>query len=355
VTIDLTLAEIARHFRVRGDFVSGERYGTGHINETYLARYCNDGGERRYIHQRINDRIFSDVPALMENIGRVTRHLPTLTPAIVQSVDGADVVRAGDGSWWRTYEFIEGARTYDKVERPEQAYEAARAFGKFALALVDLPGRLRETIPSFHDTKKRYADLLAAVDADVVGRASSVEREIDYCVRNAGLADALDALRRDGIARECVTHNDTKVNNVMLDDASGKGVCVIDLDTVMPGLALYDFGDMVRTATMPVAEDERPLSLVAVRDDMFEALARGYIEGAGPLLSPHEREHFVTAGKVMTFECGMRFLSDHIAGDAYFRIHRPGQNLDRARTQFALIESLSRQEAGLRAFIDALP
>jgi len=371
---DATLAAIAARFRVQGEFIGAERYGTGHINETYLGRYRTKNGQRRYIHQRINDRIFSDILSLMSNVGRVTRHVRakleaadageidrrvlSLVPTVVETSDGADVLRAQDGSWWRTYVFIDRARTYDTIQGPVQAYQASRAFGKFVASLADLPGeRLHETIPAFHDTNKRLADLVITAERDAMNRAKDVGPEIEYCLRNAGLADSLSSLQRAGIARECVTHNDTKLNNVMIDDVTGEGVCVIDLDTVMPGIALFDFGDMVRTATMPVAEDERDISLVQASAEMFEALARGFIEGAGSLLASAEREHLVAAGKVMTFECGIRFLTDYLQGDRYFRTHRPKQNIDRARTQFALLESLSRQEERLcRAVADlALP
>jgi hypothetical protein len=355
------LERIASLFRVDGTFVSAERYGTGHINETYLGRYATAEGERRYIHQRINSRIFRDVPALVSNIGRVTRHVRSKLEAsgaseierrvlaLIPTLDDEDVLRAEDGSWWRTYAYIDRARTYDTIARSDQAYEAARAFGRFIELLADLPGkRLHETIGAFHDTHGRFARLMRAAENDILGRVKGAGRELDYCMRHEPLADALAALRRAGISRECVTHNDTKLNNVMLDDDSGVGMCVIDLDTVMPGLALFDFGDMVRTAVISVAEDERDVTQVQAQPAMFEAIARGFIEGAGPLLAREEREHLVTAGKVMTFESGLRFLTDYLEGDTYFRIHRPNQNLDRARTQFALIDSLTRQERELR-------
>jgi aminoglycoside phosphotransferase (APT) family kinase protein len=346
---DEVVRTIASHFQVQGEFVSAEPYGSGHINQTFLGRYRTNDGERRYIHQRINERVFTDVPKVMENIGRVIRHIRakhalTLVPTIVPTKNGSDVLHAEDGSWWRTYIFITGARTYDRIANPTQAYQAARAFGRFAELLVDMPGEpLHETIPGFHDTNKRYATLLGAAGDDSAGRVREVEREIEYCRSNAPLADALAALKRSGLSRDCVTHNDTKLNNVMLDEATGEGVCVIDLDTVMPGMALYDFGDMVRTATMPVAEDERDLSLVETDETMFEAIARGFVEGAGSLLAREEREHLLTAGITITFEQGIRFLTDYLKGDTYFRTHYPGQNLDRARTQFALVESLGRK------------
>ncbi len=360
MSVEFLEASVAPHFRIDGEFAHAEPFGSGHINRTYLAHYRNGNGGLRYVYQQINDKVFTDVPAMMQNIARVTDHVRgklegdpddshrrvlTLVPPIARTDSGYDALRAEDGSWWRAYRFIDGARTYDTFDDPQRAYRAAKTFGCFIEMLADLGGdRLHETIPAFHDTPKRYADFIAAVERDPLGRAIDVKDEIAFCERNASLASALEDLRAGGSARECVTHNDTKVNNVMIDDLTGEGLCVIDLDTVMPGLALYDFGDMVRTATMPVAEDERDLALVEVDSAMYEAVARGFVEGAGGLLGPQEREHLVTAGRVITFECGMRFLADHILGDTYFRIHRPEQNLDRARTQFALVDSLTRRE-----------
>lgn len=364
MSVDFLEASVAPHFQIDGEFARAEPFGSGHINTTYLAHYRDGDGGARYVYQRINDAVFTNVPAMMQNIARVTDHVRgkvalddpddvhrrvlTLVPPLVRTDSGYDALRADDGSWWRAYRFIDGARTYDTLDDPQRAYRAAKTFGCFIEMLADLGGdRLHETIPAFHDTPKRYADFIAAVERDPHGRAAGVKAEIAFCERNASLANALEDLRADGASRECVTHNDTKVNNVMMDDLTGEGLCVIDLDTVMPGLALYDFGDMVRTATMPVAEDERDLSLVEVDAAMYGAVARGFVEGAGALLGPQEREHLVTAGRVITFECGMRFLADHILGDTYFRIHRPGQNLDRARTQFALVDSLRRREEEL--------
>ncbi len=353
------LAAVGRRFRIDGDFLSADPYGTGHINQTFLARYRERETERRYIHQRINDRVFSDIPALMSNVGRVTRHIRgkglTLVPEIVPTTDGTDIFQADDGSWWRTYAFVEGAHAREIADRPEQAYQAARAFGRFAHALADLEEpQLHETLPSFHDTRKRYDAFIRAVERDAYNRASHVRGEIARCIDSASLSDSLAVLVQRGIARSCVTHNDTKLNNVLFDDVSGEGSCITDLDTVMPGIALYDFGDMVRTATMPVAEDERDLSLVHANPEMFVALARGYIEGAAGLISRAERDYLITSGMVITFEQGIRFLTDYLEGDTYYRTHRPMHNADRARTQLALLESLKLQEEAISRALDTL-
>ena len=339
------IANVAPYFQIDGTVISASRYGNGHINQTYLATYHGSSCESKFIHQRINDRIFRDVPQLMENIGRVTRHAPGIVPRLIATKDGSDVFHAEDGSWWRTYTFIDHAKSYDFVDSPRRAYHAARAFGAFLRSLANLDGGpLHETIPAFHDTSARFQSLVEAVSADPLGRVDDAATEIEFCLANEPLANSLGSLRQAGKLTECVTHNDTKVNNVMIDVRSGEGVCVIDLDTVMPGLALYDFGDMVRTATMPAAEDERDLSLIEVSVPLYAAVARGFADGAADMLAPHETDYFVTAGKVLTFECGLRFLTDHLLGDRYFRISRPGQNLDRARTQFALVRSLARRE-----------
>jgi len=221
--------------------------------------------------------------------------------------------------------------------------------------LVDLPGaRLHETIPEFHNTPKRFEALEAAITADPLNRAASVRAEIDFAMRRRDLADQLIRKQRQGLISERVTHNDTKLNNVMLDNDTQRAVCVIDLDTVMPGLALYDFGDMVRTATSPAAEDERDLSKVHMQPAMFEALARGYLTAARHFLSDTEKDLLLLGGKLMTFECGIRFLADHLQGDRYFKIHRKGHNIDRCRTQFKLIESMEAQEDSINAVVHRL-
>jgi hypothetical protein len=238
------------------------------------------------------------------------------------------------------------------VATPAQAREAARAFGAFQRLLVglDVP-RLRETIPHFHDTRARLAALEAAVAAGSAGRAAGAREEIAFARAHAPLASALAALHERGLAPERVAHNDTKINNVLFDDATGEAICVIDLDTVMPGPSLCDFGDLVRTVSSRAAEDERDLSRVEADPALFAALAEGYLAGAGDLLAPAEREQLVAAGEVMTYECGLRFLADYLAGDVYFRVKRPGHNLDRCRAQFALLRSLERQADDFREMV----
>jgi len=358
------LREVGSHFEIAGDFVSAEPFGGGHINDTFRATYRVGGKERRFVHQRINHRVFKDPAALMENVGRIVGHLrrklagepdfERRAPALVPAKDGALFHRDAEGNYWRTFVAIERARTHEIVESPRQAFEAAKAFGRFQRLVTDLPApRLRDTIPDFHNTPKRFADFEAAVKRDAAGRAKSVGREIEFAMRRQAIAGVLEDLKRRGDMPERITHNDTKFNNVVIDDATGEALCVIDLDTVMPGLALHDFGDMVRTTTSPAAEDERDLSKVELRLPMFEALVQGYLASAGDLLNEAERLNLAFAGKLITFETGLRFLADHLNGDVYFKVRREGHNLDRARTQFKLVESIERQEGELTRLVEA--
>jgi len=303
----------------------------------------------------------ADPAALMENVARVTSHLAAklkgepdrarrvLTP--ISARDGHAWHMDAEGSYWRAYRFIEGARSYDALESAEQANEAAKAFGRFQQLLADLPApRLHETIPDFHNTPRRFTAFEHAVAADAANRAVNARAEIDFAFAHRPIAGVL--LNANLPVR--VTHNDTKINNVLLDDATGEGLCVIDLDTVMPGLALYDFGDMVRTATSPAAEDERNLSKVTMQFPMFEAVLRGYLSAAGSFLAAAEKQHLVAAGKVITFEQGIRFLTDYLGGDIYYKVHRDGQNLDRCRAQFKLVASIEEQEEAMHGLVNEL-
>jgi Ser/Thr protein kinase RdoA (MazF antagonist) len=259
-----------------------------------------------------------------------------------------------DGNHWRCYLFIERATTYDRIETAAQACEAAKAFGLFQQQLSDLPPpRLHETIPDFHHSRSRFDALRAAVEADPHNRAAAAQPEIEFCLRRETMVDVLLGLHARGAMPERVTHNDTKLNNVMLDDVTGEGVCVIDLDTVMPGLALYDFGDMCRTACSPTAEDERDLTKVEARMDIFEALVRGYLTTAGGFLNATEQEMLPFAARLITFEIGIRFLTDHLLGDRYFKIHRDNHNVDRARVQFKLVESFEQREVAMNGLVKA--
>jgi Ser/Thr protein kinase RdoA (MazF antagonist) len=250
------------------------------------------------------------------------------------------------------YVFIEEARTYDRIESAEQAREAAKAFGRFQGMLADLPGPgLTETIPDFHHTRARFDAFVRALDSDSENRAKDIRPEIEFAMAREPMVDVLLDRIASGELTERITHNDTKLNNVMIDDKTGEGICVIDLDTVMPGLVLYDFGDMVRTSTSPALEDEKDLSRVVMQMHMFEALTRGYLETAGSFLTPLEIELLPFSGKLITLEIGLRFLTDYLSGDIYFKTHRDGHNLDRCRTQFKLVQSIEEQEDLMARFV----
>ena len=367
-TRPVDLGAIAQGFPLLGRFQDGGPYGSGHINDTFAVIFDQAGTLVRYIFQRINHRIFKDVAALMDNIQRVTAHGATKALVaggadmsrrvltLVPARDGRPFHQDPHGSYWRCYLFIEKARTYDVIENSKQAYEAARAFGAFQQMLVDLPGnRLHETIPFFHHTRRRFEALRAAVDADLHGRKHTAEAEIEHALKRERIVDVLTGLQARGEIPERVTHNDTKLNNVMLDEATHEVICVIDLDTVMPGLVPYDFGDMVRSATNAAAEDERDLTKVSMRMPIYEALVAGYLSSAGRFLNQAERAHLAFSGKLITFEIGLRFLTDYLEGDAYFKTKRPGHNLDRARNQFALMRSIETQESAMQAAVERLP
>jgi Ser/Thr protein kinase RdoA (MazF antagonist) len=355
------LDAVVRQVQIDGDYLSAAPCGSGHINDTWCAIFVQAGQPVRFILQRINHNIFKNPIALMENIERVTAHLAAQESGnpdrdrrvlkLIPARDGRAWSVDADGYYWRAYRFIEGARTYDVVESPEQAFEAAKAFGRFQQLLADLPApRLHDTIPDFHHTPKRFAALERAIAADAAGRAILAQSEIAFALARKPTTSVL----LDANLPERVTHNDTKFNNVMLDDATGEGICVIDLDTVMPGLALYDFGDMVRTATSPAAEDEQDLSRVTMQFPMFEALLRGYLASAGTFLTKDEISYLAFSGKLITFEMGIRFLADYLAGDTYYKVHREGHNLDRCRTQFKLVESIEQQESKMNRLVKTL-
>lgn len=348
-----------RHFELPGTCGCATPFGNGHINDTYRVACRRNGREESAVLQRINHQIFSNPVALMENIERVTLHLAAQLAGqpdaarrvlhLIPTREGKRWYRDEAGNYWRAYWYIDRARSLETVESTEQAFQAARAFGHFQCALADLPApRLYDTIPDFHHTPKRFAALEAAIKADPVQRAKDVQAEIEFALAHKPIASVL----LDAALPERVTHNDTKVNNVLLDEATGEGICVVDLDTVMPGLALYDFGDMVRTATSPAPEDELDLSKVEMQFPMFEALVRGYLESAGSFLTKEEKALLAFSGKLITFEVGIRFLTDYLNGDTYFKVHRTHHNLDRCRTQFKLVESIERQEAAMNRLVE---
>ena len=356
--------EIARHFQVPGAFRSAEPYGSGHINDTYRALYDLDGTTVPFIYQRINHDVFKNPVPLMDNVHRVTSHqrtkleeagVPDLRRRVltlIPSGEGKPYWQDGEGNVWRAYVFISEATTFDVPQNPSHASEAARAFGEFQGQLVDLPGeRLVETIPDFHNTPKRFEAFVRAVESDPENRAAGVAGEIDFILKREDVARSLLEMHEQGRLPERFVHNDTKVNNVMLDDRTGEGICIVD--TVMPGLVAYDFGDMVRTTVSPTEEDETDLSRIHIEMPLFRGLAEGYLDSAHAFLTGEERATLVFGGKLITFEQAIRFLTDHLEGDVYYKIHRQGHNLDRCRTQIKLVECILDLEEEMNTIIDS--
>lgn len=343
----MTENEILRHFEIE---TKAESYGNGHINDTYLVTMP------RYILQRINTSIFTNPDELMENIGNVTAFLRkkiiaaggdadrgTLT--VVPTKEGGKYYRIDDKNVFRVYNFIEGTRTIENSRTVEDLYEAGVGFGNFQKLLADFPvERLYETIRDFHHTPRRIETLKEAVREDKAGRVGSVKKEIEFALDNAGWADSVVRGMEDGSIPVRVTHNDTKINNILFDRESGRAVCVIDLDTVMPGSALYDFGDVLRMGGSSAAEDEADLDKVWFEVSAFEAFARGYLSEMKDALTETEIALLPLSAKLMTYECGIRFLTDYLNGDAYFKIHREHHNLDRARNQFKLTADIAAKE-----------
>lgn len=346
-------SEAMINFQLDGVAMKAVRYGSGHINDTFLLTLKKkDHQEGRVILQRMNKSIFTNPEALMENILGVTSFLRKKivenggdpereTLNVIPAKNGKPYFIDSEGEYWRCYTFIEDATSYDQVECPEDFYQSAVSFGNFQRLLADYPAEtLHETIKGFHDTKARFEVFKKAVEDDVCGRAASVAKEIQFVLDHEEVANVFGDLLAKGELPLRVTHNDTKLNNIMLDNKTRKGICVIDLDTVMPGLAMNDFGDSIRFGASTGAEDETDLDKIWCDMELFDRYAKGFIEGCGGKLTTKEIELLPMGAKVMTFECGMRFLTDYLQGDIYFKIHREHHNLDRCRTQFKLVSDM---------------
>ena len=343
--------ELCSNFEYQGEYIGARRYGEGHINDTFLVETTG----KRYILQRVNTLVFKEPEKLIENVVAVTEYLhnriisnfgdpyrETLT--LIPTKDGQWFYKTEQGDVFRMYLFIGDARSYQTIENPEMFYKVAKSFGRFQNLLKAFPAdKLHETIPNFHNTVDRYRLFKEAIAADKAGRRTEVLEEIDFLLKREEEASlVLDAIASGEIPLR-VTHNDTKLNNVMIDDETGEGVCVIDLDTVMPGSMLYDFGDSIRFGASTAAEDETDLSKVEMDLGLFEQYTRGYIEELKESITPKEVELLAFSAKLMTLECGMRFLTDYLDGDCYFRIHREKHNLDRARTQLKLVADMEKK------------
>lgn len=356
---DLTDGQIRRaieSFAIDGVLLSIRPLERGHIHDTFVSTWRQQDGMRRYLHQHMNDKVFHDIPAVMHNIELVSRHLRAKM-AGAATLDGFSVLHlvptqerrayllAGSGPW-RTYSFIEASSSFDHCADAHQAYEAARAFGWFQAQLADLdPSQLRETLPHFFSTPHRLQQFDDALREDPLDRAAHCRELIDFVQARRPMTTVIDDLLRRGSMPLRAVHGDTKLNNVLFDDATGKARCIVDLDTCMPGYSLYDFGDLVRFTAATSSEDERDLRRVGTDLRIYRALVEGYLSSTRQFLSADEIALMPFAARLVTFTIGLRFLSDHLAGDVYFKVRREGHNLDRARVQFRMVELMEQQQA----------
>lgn len=351
-------------FCLEGEPVSCERYGSGHINDTFLLICDVNGKEKKYILQRINNEIFQDVEGLMKNVEGVTAYLRKVirqnhgdcdreTLNLVPTKAGKCYYEDSIHSFWRVYQFVSGAATYDKVRKPEDFYQSAKAFGHFQRLLAGYPvEELTETIPNFHNTPVRFETFKQAVKEDSCKRAESCQEEIAFVLRHEKELGVVQELLESKKMPYRVTHNDTKLNNIMLDDKTGEAICVIDLDTIMPGASVFDYGDSIRFGANTGAEDEVDLSKVSLSLPLFETYTKGFLEGCEGSLTKMEIAMLPMGAKLMTLECGMRFLTDYLQGDSYFKIHREGHNLDRCRSQFALVADMEKKWDEMKEIVE---
>ncbi len=347
-------------FAVDGEPIAAEPLRVGLIHESHVVTCRAPAGARRYLLQRINTEVFRSPGPVMDNLLRVTTHLrrkvadrgdadPDRRVLTVVAARDGGAWRVDDaGHWWRAYAFVEGARSFDRPPSTDIARRAATAFGRFVAELADLPGpRLHETLPGFHDSPARYRALEAAAEADPLGRTASVAAELRALASRRDLLGLVQEAAARGEVPERVAHNDTKLNNVLFDVETGEALCVVDLDTVMPGLAPHDYGDLVRSAASEAPEDARDPATMHLSLPLLRAVTRGWIEPMAPRLTPAEAELLPIAPIVVTLELAARFLTDYLDGDRYFRIAYPAHNLDRCRAQLALAADMERHEATL--------
>jgi Ser/Thr protein kinase RdoA (MazF antagonist) len=359
------LKEIFEYFATDGTFHDGEPYGSGHIHDTFRIRTIENEKDD-YILQRLNNKIFKNIPELQHNIERVTVHLRNKLREIpgsdikreclslIASKDGKTWIIDKEGNFWRMYIFISNHHSYNVVDNPDKAYEGGKAIGRFQAMLADMPGGpLFETIPWFHDIRKRLEAFNAKVAENPVGRVGSVRNEIKQILDRADEMKVILRLGKEGKIPVRITHNDTKFNNILLNE-NDKALCVIDLDTVMPGYVHYDFGDAIRTAANTASEDENDLSMVTMDINLFKAYAEGYLSESGNTLNDVEKEYLAFAPRLITYTIAVRFLTDYIDGDNYFKIHHELHNLQRTRAQLRLVMSMEQQYEEMRGIIRRL-
>jgi hypothetical protein len=363
----LPFERVVRQFAIYGELESAKPFGNGHINNTFQSVWNQAGVRLRYTHQRINEQVFTRPNEVMENIERVTKHIAAFLEregasdrsrrvlTVIPAKDGKPYVKDDEGGWWRTYLFVEGSHTLELTSMPEEARFLGRSIALFQRQLADLGGeRLYETIPNFHDMEKRYARFYEALSKDCRNRAKDVKNEIDFMRQNEQRGAVLIRSLREGTIPERICHNDTKINNILVDDTTSEALCVIDLDTVMPGTSLFDVGDLIRTVTTRAAEDEREIAKVEFDPVFFEALMSGYLSEALRFLSPAELALLCESGRNITQIMGLRFLTDYLEGDVYYHTSRPDHNLDRCRTQIALINSMDTKWKEAEKIVEAL-
>ena len=352
--MDALHCQILRQFQLVGKPVSCDRYGFGHINETYLV--VTDAA-LRYILQKINDHVFPRVDQLQHNIASVTEYLRNRTDerygvlTLIPTLDGATYYHSAEAGYWRVYDFIEGSICLQAPETPEDFYQSAIAFGTFQQQLKDFPAHtLYETIPNFHNTPDRYRIFKEVLAKDPLGRAKDVQPEIDFTLAHEEVGGTLYRMLQAGELPLRVTHNDTKLNNVMLREDSRTPLCVIDLDTTMPGLSAYDFGDSIRFGAAVAKEDEQNLGKVSLSLELFRIYTRGFLK-ACPGLTEKEKEVLPLGALIMTLECGVRFLTDYLDGDHYFTCYRNGHNLNRCRTQYKMVADMEAKWEQMAAIV----
>ena len=360
---DSVISQILAAYVLPGTVADVARHGKGHINDTFCV-VCRmpEGGTARFILQRLSQAAFPHPEEVMENFVGITSYLRREilaeggdplreTLSLVKTGDGADFVTDAEGRAWRLMPFIENAECYQSAT-PELFAASGRAFGRFQYMLRDYPARtLHETIPHFHDTESRFEQFLAALEADKLNRAEGISPEIQFILRRkADCGVALRALREGKLPLR-VTHNDTKLNNILIDRDTHEGICIIDLDTTMPGLAINDFGDSIRFGANHCMEDEQDLTKVNFDISLYEVFTRGFLEGARGSLTSAELEYLPWGARLMTLECGIRFLTDYLDGDHYFHVSHPRQNLDRARTQLKLVKDMEEQFDAMGAVV----
>jgi len=363
--MNLNLREIYDCFAADGTFHKGESYGSGHIHDTFIVETAEKHKDN-YILQRLNNKVFKNIPELQENIERVTVHLRKKLLAIpgsdikreclilIPSRDGRTWIIDKEGKFWRMYIFIANHRSYNIVDNPAKAYEGGKAIGRFQAMLSDMQGPpLFETIPAFHDIEKRLDTLNLKIKENPAGRISFIGKEIEQTLQRAGEMKVILDLGREGKIPLRITHNDTKFNNILLDE-NDKALCVIDLDTVMPGYVHYDFGDAIRTGANTASEDEKDLSRVNLDINLFAAYSKGYLSQVGGTLNEIEKEYLAFAPRLITYTIAVRFLTDYIDGDNYFKIHHEHHNLQRAKAQLRLVMSMEEQYEKMRGIIREL-